>query len=127
LNHPNICQLFDIGPDYLVLEYVEGKPLSSLLPEREAVHLAIQIAAALEAAHNKGIIHRDLKPGNIMVTDEGSVKLLDFGLAKLYEQDAFLSTSPTADYDPAREGAILGTVLFENKPNCFSATTLCGP
>ena len=88
LNHPYICQLIDIGPDYLVLEYVEGKPLSSPLPEKEAVRLAIQIATALEAAHKKGIIHRDLKPANIMVTDEGSVKLLDFGLAKLYEQDA---------------------------------------
>src|SRR5512139_1355762 len=79
LNHPNICQLHDIGPDYLVLEYVEGKPLSSPLPQKEAVRLAIQIASALEAAHKKGIIHRDLKPGNIMVTAEGTVKLLDFG------------------------------------------------
>jgi serine/threonine protein kinase len=76
LNHPFICQLFDIGPDYLVLEYVEGKSLSSPLPEREAVRLAIQIATALEAAHKKGIIHRDLKPANIMVTEEGLVKLL---------------------------------------------------
>ena len=59
LNHSNICQLFDIGPDYLVLEYVEGKPLSGLLPEKEAVRLAIQIAKALEAVHKKGIIHRD--------------------------------------------------------------------
>jgi len=58
LNHANICQLFDIGPDYLVLEYVEGKPLSSPLPEKESVRLAIQIATALEAAHKKGIIHR---------------------------------------------------------------------
>src|SRR5512136_944849 len=56
LNHPNICQLYDIGPDYLVLEYVEGKPLSSPLPEREAVRLAIQVATALEEAHQKGII-----------------------------------------------------------------------
>jgi eukaryotic-like serine/threonine-protein kinase len=112
LNHPNICQLHDIGEDYLVLEYVEGKPLSSPLPEKEAVRLAIQIATALEAAHKKGIIHRDLKPANIMVTDEGSVKLLDFGLAKLYEQDASLSTSPTADFPATQAGAVLGTVAY---------------
>jgi serine/threonine protein kinase len=112
LNHPYICQIHDIGPDYLVLEYVEGKPLSSPLPEKEAVRLAIQIATALEAAHKKGIIHRDLKPGNIMVTDEGSVKLLDFGLAKLYEQDASSSQSPTADFPATQAGAILGTVAY---------------
>ncbi len=112
LNHPNICQLFDIGPDYLVLEYVEGKPLSSPLPEKEAVRLAIQIAAALEEAHRNGIIHRDLKPSNIMVTNKGSVKLLDFGLAKLYEQDASISSSPTADYPATQAGAVLGTVAY---------------
>jgi eukaryotic-like serine/threonine-protein kinase len=112
LNHPNICQLFDIGPDYLVLEYVDGKPLSSPLPEREAVRLAIQIATALEAAHKKGIIHRDLKPANIMVTDESSVKLLDFGLAKLYEQDTATSTSPTADFPATQAGAVIGTVAY---------------
>jgi serine/threonine protein kinase len=95
LNHPFICQLYDIGPDYLVLEYIEGEPLACPLPEKEAVRLAIQIATALEAAHKKGIIHRDLKPGNIMVTDEGSVKLLDFGLAKLYEQSGGESTHRT--------------------------------
>jgi serine/threonine protein kinase len=65
------CQLFDIGPDYLVLEYVEGKPLPCPVPEKEAVRLAIQIAAALETAHKRGIVHRDLKPGNIMVTQRG--------------------------------------------------------
>ena len=112
LNHSFICQLYDIGPDYLVLEYVEGKPLSSPLPEKEAVRLAIQIATALEAAHKKGIIHRDLKPANIMVTDEGSVKLLDFGLAKLYEQDASISTSATADFPATQTGAVLGTVAY---------------
>jgi serine/threonine protein kinase len=119
LNHPNICQLYDIGSDYLVLEYVEGKPLSSPLPEKEAVRLAIQIAAALEAAHKKGIIHRDLKPANIMVTAEGSVKLLDFGLAKLYEQQAgsagvppAISTSPTANFPATQTGAVLGTVAY---------------
>ena len=112
LNHPNICQIFDIGDDYLVLEYVEGKPLSSPLAEQEAVRLAIQIASALEAAHKKGIIHRDLKPSNIMVADEGAVKLLDFGLAKLYEQDASVSSLPTADMPATQVGAILGTVAY---------------
>jgi serine/threonine protein kinase/tetratricopeptide (TPR) repeat protein len=112
MNHPNICQIFDIGDDYLVLEYVEGKPLSSPLPEQEAVKLAIQIATALEAAHKKGIIHRDLKPSNIMVSDEGTVKLLDFGLAKLYEQDQSTSNLPTADFPATQAGAILGTVAY---------------
>ncbi len=128
LNHPNICQLHDIGPDYLVLEYVEGKPLSSPLPEKEAVRLAIQIATALEAAHKKGVIHRDLKPANIMVTEEGSVKLLDFGLAKLYEDAGIAavsaaraggapalpaaSTLPTADFPATQAGAVLGTIAY---------------
>ncbi len=109
LNHPNICQIFDIGPDYLVLEYVEGNPLSCPLPEREAVRLAIQIATALEAAHKKGIIHRDLKPGNIMVTDEGSAKLLDFGLAKLYEHK---TDATTQEFPATQAGAVLGTVAY---------------
>jgi serine/threonine protein kinase len=74
LNHTNICQIFDIGPDYLVLEYVEGKPLAGPIAENEAIRIAIQIASALEEAHQHGIIHRDLKPSNIMVTDKGSVK-----------------------------------------------------
>jgi len=112
LNHPNICQLHDIGPDYLVLEYVEGKPLSSPLPENEAVRLAIQIAAALEEAHQHGIIHRDLKPSNIMVTDKGSVKLLDFGLAKPYELDVIGPTLTTADSPATEAGTVLGTVAY---------------
>ena len=112
LNHPNICQIHDIGDDYLVLEYVEGKSLSSPLPEQEAVRLAIQIASALKEAHQRGIIHRDLKPSNVMVTKKGSVKLLDFGLAKLYEPDASISRLPTADYPATKAGAILGTVAY---------------
>ena len=112
LNHPNICQIFDISDDYLVLEYVEGQPLSSPLPEQEAVRVAIQIATALEAAHKKGIIHRDLKPSNIMISEEGSVKLLDFGLAKLYEQDQSISNLPTEEFPATQAGAILGTVAY---------------
>src|SRR6266481_747085 len=82
LNHPHICTLYDVGVNYLVMEYIEGKPLHGPLTPVEALRLAAQICAALEAAHSKGIIHRDLKPANILVTTSG-VKLLDFGLAKI--------------------------------------------
>src|SRR5579862_7758884 len=82
LNHPNICTLHDVGPNYLVMEHVEGKPLNGPLPLDDALRCAIQIATALDAAHRKGIVHRDLKPANILVTRAG-IKLLDFGLAKM--------------------------------------------
>jgi serine/threonine protein kinase len=87
LNHPNICQIYDVGPNYLIMEYVDGLPIvdyeqPQALPPAEALRLARQIAAALEAAHGKGIIHRDLKPANLLATSGGVVKLLDFGLAK---------------------------------------------
>src|SRR5579863_5686967 len=88
LNHPNICHLYDVGPDYLVMELVEGPTLAQRIKHGEAVALdealkiARQIAEALEAAHEKGIVHRDLKPANLMITPAGSVKVLDFGLAK---------------------------------------------
>ncbi len=86
LNHPNICTLYDVGQHegsgYLVMEYIEGKPIAGPLPVEQAVSYGIQICEALHAAHRKGIVHRDLKPPNILVTKQG-VKLLDFGLAKL--------------------------------------------
>jgi serine/threonine protein kinase len=82
LNHPHICQIYDVGPDYLVMELVEGSPLRGPLPIRTALDYAEQICSALDAAHSAGIVHRDLKPDNIMITRQG-VKLLDFGLAKM--------------------------------------------
>jgi eukaryotic-like serine/threonine-protein kinase len=82
LNHSNICTLHDVGPNYLVMEYVEGTPLKGPLPLERALMMGAQICDALDAAHKKGITHRDLKPANILVTKTG-IKLLDFGLAKI--------------------------------------------
>ncbi len=104
LNHPHVCQIYDVGPDYLVLEYIDGQPLRGPLPVEEAVRLAIQIASALETAHSFGMLHRDLKPANILVTQSG-IKLLDFGLAK---------TAITSDIDTTQtvEGTVLGTAAY---------------
>jgi len=105
LNHQNICQIYDVGPDYLVMEYVEGKPVNGPLDVEEAVRLALQIAAALEEAHGGGILHRDLKPANILVTKKGAIKLLDFGLAKL-------TASVGTDETQTVEGTVMGTAAY---------------
>ena len=93
LNHPNIAAIYGLeeheGTRFLVLELVEGDTLADqikrgAIPVKESLELALQIAEALEAAHEKGVIHRDLKPANIKVTPDGKVKVLDFGLAKAF-------------------------------------------
>jgi eukaryotic-like serine/threonine-protein kinase len=116
LNHPNICQIYDIGPNYLVMECVEGSAIVSpdqprALPPPEALQLATQIAAALEAAHAKGIIHRDLKPANILTSSSGVVKLLDFGLAKQAD-DSSPGDETNAIGVITQVGAIMGTPAY---------------
>ena len=110
LNHPNICHLYDVGPNYLVMELVEGETLRGPLPLDEALKIADQIALALEAAHEKDIIHRDLKPANIKITPEGVVKVLDFGLARIATAESLdQDNSPTLLEMPTEAGTILGT------------------
>ena len=112
LNHPNICQLYDVGPDYLVMEYVEGSPIKCPFPAEEATRLAIQIASALEEAHSLGIIHRDLKPANILLNAKGATKLLDFGLAKLLDSGSPHDLFSTLTLGLTEAGAVVGTVAY---------------
>ncbi len=113
LNHPNICHLYDVGPNYLVMELIDGEALKGPLPLDQALDYARQIADALEAAHERGIIHRDLKPANILITSGGVVKVLDFGLAKTAEVPASNpETLPTLTVSPTRAGMILGTAAY---------------
>jgi serine/threonine protein kinase/Tol biopolymer transport system component len=123
LNHSNIASIHGLeesgGTKFLVLELVEGNTLadrikSGPIPIEESLKLALQIAEALEAAHEKGIIHRDLKPANIKVTPDGKVKVLDFGLAKAFagDQEVNLSNSPTLSDAATRQGVILGTAAY---------------
>ncbi len=124
LNHPNIAAIHGLeesdGTLFLVLELVEGDTLADRLKHgpisvAESVKLALQIAEALEAAHEKGVIHRDLKPANISVTADGKAKVLDFGLAKAYagdREEVNLSNSPTLSDVATGKGVILGTAAY---------------
>ncbi len=113
LNHPHICTLHDVGPNYLVMEYIEGTPLAGPLPVEKAIEYAAQILDALETAHGNGVIHRDLKPSNILVTKKG-IKLLDFGLAKLQRPGA---QGPASDEETdtvalTQPGVVMGTPAY---------------
>jgi serine/threonine protein kinase/Tfp pilus assembly protein PilF len=125
LNHPNIAGIYGLedvaGSPYLVLEFVEGETLAQRLSRgplsaRETLEVGGQIASAIEAAHARGIVHRDLKPGNVMLTSSGSVKVLDFGLAKGGATEAGsspnLSSSPTIALSATGQGIILGTAPY---------------
>jgi serine/threonine protein kinase/Tol biopolymer transport system component len=113
LNHPHICTLHDVGPDYLVMEMVDGQPLAGPLPLARALEFASQIVSALDAAHQAGITHRDLKPGNILVTKQG-VKLLDFGLAKLNASGAAISLAQSLAPGPSEPLTIQQTLTGEH-------------
>src|SRR6185503_7810889 len=109
------------GKPFLVLELVDGEDLQQRLkrgaiPVAEALDVALQLASALEAAHEKGIVHRDLKPANVKITPEGQVKVLDFGLARVAQESSGDSldpaNSPTLTLSPTRVGMVLGTAAY---------------
>ena len=121
LNHPNIITIFDIieedGADYMVMEYLPGKTLIDLIPRGgmrfpQVIQYGVQIADGLAAAHSAGIVHRDLKPGNIIISDRGFAKILDFGLAKLTETTPPDDPDATSDAPLTVEGSIMGTLSY---------------
>jgi eukaryotic-like serine/threonine-protein kinase len=140
LNHPHIASIYGLeesgGVEALVLELVEGETLAERLtkgppPVEEALEIARQIAEALAAAHERGIVHRDLKPANVKLTPEGTVKVLDFGLAKALLGDASspdVSASPTITARATRAGAkMVSGRAWPMARECASGNVVGGP
>ncbi|HZS53924.1 MAG TPA: protein kinase [Bryobacteraceae bacterium] len=121
LNHAHICQIYDVGPDYLVMEYVEGKPIAGPLAISEALRMACQVADALDAAHTRGIVHRDLKPDNIFLTKSGNIKLLDFGIAQWETGEVEGASDETLIRPVTREGCIAGTLQYMSPEQLMGA------
>jgi serine/threonine-protein kinase len=121
LNHPNILTIYEVGEinqtHFIATEYIEGETLRErmrrkALTLRETLDVALQVAAALNAAHSTGIIHRDIKPENVMLREDGYVKVLDFGLAKLVEQPLPDPQAETLMHARTQPGMIMGTVAY---------------
>lgn len=121
LDHPNICSIYEIREDadrvFIIMQYIEGETLSSRIENQrlnvsESVDVAIQIAEALSEAHDHGIIHRDIKPQNVVINRQGQVKVLDFGLAKMFEHDQMTGALGEFDSLITEENAIVGTPMY---------------
>ncbi|RLE27446.1 MAG: hypothetical protein DRJ61_17420, partial [Acidobacteria bacterium] len=121
LTHPNIVAVFDFGnhegTPFSVMELLQGRDLSQRLdagrlPWTEALHIALDVMRGLHAAHSGGIIHRDLKPANVFLCDDGTVKILDFGLASLRGQGSGESETATVDPTLTEHGTVVGTVGY---------------
>jgi len=128
LNHPNICQIYDVGPDHIVMEYVEGIPITPTDTPRNLLDIAVQLSDGLAAAHAAGIVHRDLKPGNVLITRDGRVKILDFGLAKAAHEEIGAEeatrTVREGDRPLTAPGITVGTIAYMSPEQARGLTNL---